>query len=283
MQLIGLDVGFSARRRTSAIATFAHGTVAVQRTTASVEDRVKAMGPVVGAVGAIDAPLGCDESTIRPIEQLFARGLFQRRCKPGFSHVRGTGLDLRTAGANSVKHLEPRIASEPVAGLARLLWPLGNVVEAFPNAFLGVCVADEQYRAMPRLKRGRKFDWLYDRWCETELFERLLDELRVVLPADLPTLCKGNHDHEERAALICLLTAASVATNRYVAVGEPAGGYFFLPPLPIWADWALAEVDLQRSNTSIQVWVNGAMLAEEDSLQRFVSDAAVSVRAGTRA
>jgi hypothetical protein len=39
----------------------------------------------------------------------------------------------------------------------------GPVVEAFPNAFLGVLMPEVELVAAPRLKRRRRFDWLYER------------------------------------------------------------------------------------------------------------------------
>ena len=39
-------------------------------------------------------PAGGDACSIRAVERLFSWGLFQSRCKPGSSHVRGTGLRL---------------------------------------------------------------------------------------------------------------------------------------------------------------------------------------------
>ena len=33
----------------------------------------------------------------------------------------------------------------------------------FQNAFLGVLMPEVELLAAPRLKRGRRFDWLYDR------------------------------------------------------------------------------------------------------------------------
>ena len=67
-----------------------------------------------------------------------------------------------------------------------------------------------------------------------------------------------NEDHEERAALVCLLTAAAVAVGCYNAVGEEGGGYFFLPPLALWAEWARREIELQRERDQmVKVWANG--------------------------
>jgi hypothetical protein len=33
---------------------------------------------------------------------------------------------------------------------------------------LGVCLTDEDYGAMPKLRRGKKFDWLYGVGAERE-------------------------------------------------------------------------------------------------------------------
>jgi hypothetical protein len=35
-----------------------------------------------------------------------------------------------------------------------------SIVEAFPNAFLGVLMPEEELLSAPGLKRGRRFDWL---------------------------------------------------------------------------------------------------------------------------
>ena len=198
-------------------------------------------------VVAIDAPLlPMLDSRIRSCERLFARGQFQRRCKAGFSHVKGAGLQLRNAGFESAVQLEDITSLSSMSIPPPLVLSPRNIVEAFPNAFLGVCVSAEQYISMPSLRRGRKFDWLYSEWCQTGGFRLLVRELVSVLPESFASYCERNRDHEERAALICLATAASVATGRYTAVGEPIGGYFFLPPWPLWADWARTELDAQR-------------------------------------
>jgi hypothetical protein len=45
-------------------------------------------------------------------------------------------------------------------------------------------------------------------------------------------------DHELRAALICLLTAALAAQGTAAIIGEPSGGWFWLPPWSLWQQWA---------------------------------------------
>jgi hypothetical protein len=111
-----------------------------------------------------------------------------------------------------------------------MVLPDVNIVEAFPNAFLGVCLPAVTYARIPPLRRGRKFDWLYDEWCSDGLFGRLAETLGGVLPKTFDTMCQTTRDHEHRAALVCLATAACVAAGRYTAVGDKDGGCFFLPP-----------------------------------------------------
>ena len=101
-----------------------------------------------------------------------------------------------------------------------------NIVEAFPNAFIGVTLPDAEFESTPG--RGDKFDWLYDRWVDW----RVADNLKAVLHWEREAFWRAvieNKHHDERAALVCALTALCVLRGLYVAVGEPSGGYFFLP------------------------------------------------------
>jgi hypothetical protein len=68
-------------------------------------------------------------------------------------------------------------------------------VEAFPNAFLGVLMPEIELAAAPRFKRGRRFDWLY---------ERMAFSKNVDLPDLVWHRLRTETDHELRAALICL-------------------------------------------------------------------------------
>jgi hypothetical protein len=55
----------------------------------------------------------------------------------------------------------------------------GPIVEAFPNAFLGVLMPGVELLAAPRFKRGRRFDWLYDQMVTTGRLESLCRETRI--------------------------------------------------------------------------------------------------------
>lgn len=94
-----------------------------------------------------------------------------------------------------------------------------------------------------------------------------MEELASVLPELFASQCEKNRDHEERAALVCLATAASVAAGRYTAVGDPIGGYFFLPPWSLWADWARKETDKQRHlDAQISGWIDGTSFGAGEAL-----------------
>jgi hypothetical protein len=80
-------------------------------------------------------------------------------------------------------------------------------VEAFPNAFLGVLMPERELALAPRLKRGRRFDWLYEQMVTSGRLESLLSK-NLDLPDVVWHQMRTEADHELRAALICLLTAA---------------------------------------------------------------------------
>jgi len=170
--------------------------------------------------------------------------------------VPGTGQKFRTATQETAKRLASLTHGRGTGCTFPRVIKGKNIVEAFPNAFLGVLLADSYFQEVGRLKRGKKFDWLYDQCRDAEVFRYLIDSVgaRNLSVAKI----EGNEAHEERAALICLLTAAAVAVGRYTAVGEEGGGYFFLPPLALWAEWARREIELQRERDNmVKVWVNG--------------------------
>jgi hypothetical protein len=50
------------------------------------------------------------------------------------------------------------------------------MVEAFPNAFLGVLIPEEELALAPKFKRGHRFDWLYDQMVKSGRLESLLSK-----------------------------------------------------------------------------------------------------------
>lgn len=222
------------------------------------------------SVLAVDAPLlpqGILHYEARACEKTFVWGLFQRRCKPGESHVPGTGQSLRRAGAETAHTFRSDVdIVELACPFPRIQVPL-NIVEAFPNAFLGVCLQDGSFTATPG--RGGKFDWLYDESVGQGVFHRLQSAL--AWPSDeFWRQSTSNDDHDERAAIVCAMTAIAVLRGQYVAVGEPLGGYFFLPPWDLWQPWAKRTLDSNRRDlrlrTPVDVWMNGTRFPDHMGL-----------------
>jgi predicted nuclease with RNAse H fold len=243
VHLVGVDIGFSERRRSNGIAVVRDGTL-VRAERLSVRERDEALRSLRNVdVVAIDAPLlppGTVDTLPRQCEQVFSRGAFQKRCKPGMSHVRGTGRLLREHGRRAAEQLLLARSFRPSTEPQQRVWPDAPIVEAFPNAFLGVVLPDDDYANPPQMKRGGKFDWLYDCWIERDLFPRIAAAAQ--LSHEIARRCEIEKDHDIRAALVCLLTAAFAANGTAVPVGRDVDGYFFLPPLALWADWAKASL-----------------------------------------
>jgi len=107
----------------------------------------------------------------------------------------------------------------------------------FPNAFLGVLMPEVELLSAPKLKRGRRFDWLYEQLVTTGRLESVLSK-KLDMPDEFWLRLRSEKDHELRASLICLLTAAIAAQGTATISGDAAGGWFWLPPWPLWQPWA---------------------------------------------
>jgi hypothetical protein len=237
-RIAGLDVGFSATKPTAGIGlwvdnrlelTNCHGFEACPRIAAAGDyDIVAIDGPVI--------PEGQDIRQRRNVERVFCHGLFQRRCKPGFSHVLGTGIRLREEAGTAADLLSNSTRGSRVTAIFPHVRK-GTVVEAFPNAFLGVCLDDDVYAEMPKLRRGQKFAWLYEQWKRLRLVESLpglTSKQRTLFGEQF----YQTTNHEHQAAIVCILTGLLVTRNQFVAVGDTQGGWFFLPPWSCWKAWA---------------------------------------------
>jgi hypothetical protein len=143
----------------------------------------------------------------------------------------------------------------------------GAIIEAFPNAFLGVCLENDVYETMPVLRRGKKFEWLYGRWKALALV-RCLPGLTSAEQASFQKVFDETTHHEHQATLVCILTALLAARRRFTAVGDEQGGWFFLPPWECWKGWAQDAVvvgirELNRRGARVQLLRNGVVI--EDS------------------
>jgi hypothetical protein len=175
MKLMGVDIGFSKNGETTGIACLDGAKLYLSRAGTSWEER-KARLPAGfrPSVIALDGPLlprGANELVRRRCEFTFIRAPFWNRCKPGLSHW-GLGLDLRRAAADACAQFSQALADSalPTRGAVSCYGP---IVEAFPNAFLAVLLPEEEFRSAPKLRRGQRFDWLYERAVGTERRDQL--------------------------------------------------------------------------------------------------------------
>jgi predicted nuclease with RNAse H fold len=256
MNLVGIDIGWSARRKTNGIALLHGATLTVDHMGLAGREAFISGLPHID-IAAVDAPVvhGPDVEQ-RAVESIFCRGLFYDRCKPGASHVAGTGAMLRTHGSLVARELISHTARTG-GDYPRVL--RSNIIEAFPNAFLGVAVSEGEYLHRDRSKKRAKFDWLYDCWTARSLFGPIV--AMAGLPNQVATRCANERQHDRRAALVCLLTAALTRTGQYVAVGDAKGGYFFLPPKQLWQAWAWRALSTNiRAFPSAEIRVDGELI-----------------------
>jgi len=236
MKLLGVDVGFSAKRATTGIAWLDGDRLGVATARTYKDDRRRKLPPDFHPSHiALDGPLPplSHGDARRLCEHALIHAPFHNRCKPGLSDF-GSGLRLRR---------ESWAAFEEFGGdLAASITREGLVAEAFPNAFLGVMTPAEAYPRAPKGRRGKRFDWLYDEVAATGRLARELSDL-LDLPVEVCIRLRRERNHEKRAALICLITAALAAQRIATTVGDEAGGWFWLPPRSLWQPWAVAGLD----------------------------------------
>lgn len=110
------------------------------------------------------------------------------------------------------------------------------VVEAFPNSFLGLMLREPQALDV---KRANRSDTYFVHLASDGTLDQLLGFL---LPGrSLDTGPEAVTNHDDRAALICALTALGVAAGEFVSVGD-VEGRIVLPPATILAPWARAAL-----------------------------------------
>jgi len=240
MKLMGVDVGFAKGRKTTGIACLDGNKLHLSKAGTSWECR-KTQIPAGFRpdVIALDGPLlpqGVNELVRRRCEFLFIHAPFCNRGKPGLSHW-GIGLELRRAAAEACAQFSQLLTDSTLSTRGAFVSFGGPIVEAFPNAFLAVLMPEEEFLSSPKLRRGQRFDWLYERAVGTGRLKSTLSE-SLELPGEVWCRLSAETDHELRAALVCLLTAAFAAEGTANIVGDAEGGWFWLPPLSVWRGWA---------------------------------------------
>jgi hypothetical protein len=106
------------------------------------------------------------------------------------------------------------------------------VAETFPNSFLGVMLHDPTAVVTNRKKRSDAF---FKHLIATGTLQNLLSYLLPGRATVQPLGSVTNHD--DRAALVCALTALAFAAGDFTAVGDD-DGWIVLPPRCFVQDWA---------------------------------------------
>ncbi len=223
--LLGVDVGFSKSKKTTGLAWFANSTIETALTGSSWSERGRSLPrDVQFAIAALDAPIvpADNYNAFRGCERAFYGGAFSRRCRPGLSHHGTRGLALRDAGREAAQQFAAVLEPDALP-FGPIVLPNKPIIEAFPNTFMGVLLPEESYPGWSKFLRKPKSDWLYEQVVEAGLFGKLLSKLDLASPPILRKFRDTRH-HDERAALICLLTAMFAQSRNAVIVGDADGG-----------------------------------------------------------
>jgi hypothetical protein len=249
MNLLGVDVGFARSALTTGLAWRIGDHVGVTKTGTSWKMRRDALpSGVTFSIVALDAPILPEHvgQPHRGCESVFYGDAFWNRCRPGLSH-HGRGMALRRAGAESALQFARVLSGMKFVRDLEVQRDCA-LVEAFPNAFLGVLLPEGDYEHCDRRPNEHKSDWMYRKAAAQGTLTGLLADLGWVEAGTKKHFLDqaGRHgDHDLRAALICLLTAGFAAHGNAVVVGDPMHGWFWLPPTKFWQEWATTALGRQ--------------------------------------
>lgn len=238
--VVGIDVGSSPTRRSSAVCLFEWTAQrfcwTIRRFRAVPDERDAVISETIGErallAAAFDGPFrgALDEIGVyRNAERVLTQRVFRERIgKPGQSST-PVGRALNNATNECVRSVlrHPLAPASHVGAVHRLA-----VAEAFPSSYMGTMLDGPDW---PVVQRGDRSDVYFQLLAA----QGRLDQLLALL---LPARCGAQafaevRNHDDRAGLICALTALGVAAGRYVAVGDEQG-WIVLPPAAVMAPWA---------------------------------------------
>ena len=237
--VLGIDVGWSLKRASSGICRLdwdgVHISWTARHFTGQPEARRGALREVAGdrpllAVG-LDGPLRGDLAVIdryRHAERVLSQnGIASRISQPGSS--RSPVGRLLNHHTNEFARL---LVERSRLGAARHRHAIHELalVEAFPTSFMGMMLEDAE-KGIRQQRSDRYYTALVANGTLDRLLAHHLPGRR--LASDLAAV--SNHD--ERAALVCAITALGVARDDYVCVGD-TDGWIMLPPRAFLASWA---------------------------------------------
>lgn len=230
--VLGIDIGFSTSRKSSAACLLAWtGEVVtwdVRRFRADASERDHCLAAVIGQreldCVALDGPIRGDLTEIgiyRTAERLLTRKLQPQIGKPGQSSAPvGRQLNQHT---NDAARAVLSLASVSAATHSCAIMDHA-VVEAFPSSFLGLMLPEGD-RESPG--RGARSDAYFERLAARGRLDELCDMILPGRKLERPFTDVTNHD--DRAGLVCALTALCVVSHSFTAVGDE-NGWIVLPP-----------------------------------------------------
>ncbi len=246
--VLGIDVGYSSKKRSSAICRLDWDDHRVNWTNdrfrADMADRQRAIegvgGGILVAAAAFDGPLRRGFDLIghyRIAERMLTRRVRSRIGKPGQSSS-PVGKKLNDAANVCVDAVCRGCRIGPATHAIRI--DDYAIVEAFPTAFLGLMIEDPMNLSTKRRDRSDVyFEYLRD------FLKRFLGHL---LPGrELATRIEEVANHDERAALVCALTALCVVANDFTAVGDNNDGWIILPSRAFVQNWAWDALEANAS------------------------------------
>lgn len=237
----GVDVGYSPTRRSSAVCRlwWTADLIGweVDRFRNVDEDRRLAFSKVVGSQSllavAFDGPLrrGLDDiGRYREAERaLTVRELRSQIGKPGQSsspngRCLNKAANLCARAMLDVCQVAPAVHPEAIHDLA--------IVEAFPTSFLGLLIEQPSaVKCRPPARSDAYYTYLAASGGLNRLVSRILPGRRPSQTFDSVT------NHDDRAALVCALTALCIAAKDYLAVGDE-DGWIILPEQSLIGAWA---------------------------------------------
>ena len=236
----GIDVGYSKKRRSSAICLMTWDDQSVdweiRRYRATDSERIDTIRSLLGnrslQAVALDGPLKTGFDPIgryRVAERLLTRSFGTRIGKPGQSNS-PVGVRLNEE-ANTCVKIVLSIADVALSS-SRIRIDRRCVVEAFPSSFLGLMIANPEGVGAVRKNRSDKFfEILNNDGTLLRLLSHLLPNRKIV--RDLSEV----KNHDDRASLVCAITALGLAAGKYCAVGDE-NGWIILPPRAFIQRWA---------------------------------------------
>jgi hypothetical protein len=247
--VVGIDVGYSQTRRSCAVCRLDWDTTTIRwrigRSTAIEPERARIIAEIVGKemllAASFDGPLrrGLDVvGEYRAAERMLTRRLQPLIGKPGQANAPvGRKLNAHANACARVLlkswNLQRSTHKIAIDNLA--------ISEAFPSSFLGLMINDP---ASLEARRRDRSDTFFKYLAANGVLNRLLDHFLAGRRLESPFRAVENHD--ERAALVCALTALSVAGGDFAAVGD-GNGWIILPPTSFIQAWAWERL---RQNNS---------------------------------